>query len=262
MKKYLKIYRVFINNSISYLAQYRKDTWMNFALNFLWLGMVFVMIEVIFSQTNSIAGWDKYEVYFLTIIWIIVDELYILFFGKNIEMIPSIVTEGKLDWLLTKPANKLFLISAHKITIQALYHLILESFVLVWLVWNFDFAISIYHILLIIPLMAVGVMITYSSLLILNTLSFWFFRIDNINELFYSLNRVGRFPISFLPKTLKVVMFTVIPIAFQAYVPVATLTGRWPWYGILYAFVFTIVLFIAAVKFWNFAVKRYSSASS
>ena len=261
MKKYFKIYRVFINNSISYLAQYRKDAWMNLILNFLWLGMVFIIIEVIFSQTNSIAGWGKYEVYFLTIIWVLVDELYILFF-KSVEMIPNMVTEGKLDLLLTKPVNKLFLISTYKINIQAFYHLILESLILIWLVWHFDFAMSFYHILLVIPLIGVGVMVNYSFLLILNTLSFWFFRIDNINELFFSLSLIGKYPISVLPKTLKIAMFTIIPIAFQAYVPVATLTGRWPWYLILYAFIFNIVLFMVAVKFWNFAVKRYSSASS
>lgn len=262
LKKYLKIYRVFINNSISYLAQYRKDAWMNLILNFLWLGMIFTIIEVIFGQTNSIADWSKPEVYFLAIIWVLSDELFILFFGKNLEMISNIITEGRLDWLLTKPANKLFLISTYRLNIQAFYRFVIEFFILLWLVWHFDFTISIFHIILVIPLIAMGILINYSFLLILNTLSFWFFRIDNINYLYYSLSTVGKYPLSVLPKTVRVLVFTIIPIAFQAYVPVATLTGRFPWYLILYAFIFAIILFIIAIKFWSFALKRYSSASS
>lgn len=262
MKKYLKIYRVFINNSISYLVQYRKDAWMNLILNFLWLGMVFTIIEVIFGQTNSIVGWNREEVYFLTIIWVLMDELFLLFFGGNLERIPNIVTEGKLDIILTRPVNKLFFISTNMVSIRAFYRFSFELLILIWLVWRFDFAISNYHVFLTIVLIFVGLIINYSFLLILNTLSFWFFRIDNVNQLYSSLNIVGKYPLSVVPKTIKVMLFTIIPIAFQAYVPVATLTGRSSWFLILYAFVFSIALFIIAVLFWKFALKRYSSASS
>lgn len=262
LKKYLKIYRVFINNSVSYLAQYRKDTWMAFVLNLLWLGMIFTILEIIFGQTNDIIGWSKAEVYFLTIIWAMADEIFILLFADNIMILPNIVTEGKLDWVLTKPVNKLFLISMHRLNIRAFYLLLTEILILFWLVWHFDFAASIYHVILAIILILTGIMVNYSFLLMLNTLSFWFFRIDNVNQLYFSLNIVGKYPLTVVPKTIKIILFTAIPIAYQAYVPVATLTGRLPWYLVVYSLMFSMFVFIISILFWRFAVKRYSSASS
>jgi len=57
-------------------------------------------------------------------------------------------------------------------------------------------------------------------------LSFWFYRIENINYLIESISDFGRFPISILPRTIKIIILTIIPVAFQAYIPIVTLTGR------------------------------------
>jgi ABC-2 type transport system permease protein len=262
MKKYLKVYRVFLNNSISYISQYRKDTWIKIFLNVLWLLTIFITIEVIFGQTKEILGWNKEEVYLLTVVWIIVDETYLFLFGASLEKIPDLITRGDLDFYLIKPINTLFLASTKLILVRSVYRLAIEFIILAWLIWQFDFALSFLHMFLALILAIVGIMVNYSMFLIANTLSFWFYRIENINYLIESVSDFGRFPISILPRTIKIIILTIIPIAFQAYIPVATLTGRWPWYLILYAFIFAIILFIVAGKFWSFAIKRYSSASS
>ena len=226
MRKYLKIYKVFVNNSISYLSQYRKDTWVRIFLNILWLLTLFITIEVIFGQTKEILGWNKEEIYLLTVIWIIVDETYLLFFGGNLEIISNLITHGDLDYYLTKPINTLFLVSTKLVLIRAFYRLVIELVILIWLIWNFDFALSFWQVFLALVLVIFGVIVNYSMFLIANTLSFWFYRIENINYLIESISDFGRFPISILPRTIKIIILTIIPVAFQAYIPIVTLTGR------------------------------------
>lgn len=262
LKKYFKIYRVFLNNSISYEAQYRKDTIIKFIVNLLWVGMMFVTIEIIYAHTNSIIGWSKADVYLMTVLWIIADELYVTLFGSNLTNIPNKITEGELDIYLTKPANALFLISGKILQLRGFMRFLSQIPILIWLIWRFEFTVSFISIILCACLVLVAVWIDYSRVLIANTFSFWFYRIDNINQLIGNLSGLGKYPLSVWPKTVKIIFLTAIPVAFSGFVPVATLTGRWPWYGIAYAFLFAILLFFIAVKFWNFALKRYSSASS
>src|SRR3989344_7571974 len=127
MKKYFRIYKRFIENALSYQAQRRGDTWMKMFLNLLWLGMLFLFINVFFEHTQSFAGWSKEEVYLLTFFWIFVDETMILLFEQNIAGIPDIVTDGVLDVYLTKPANTLFLVTTQKILPFSLYRLLLQG---------------------------------------------------------------------------------------------------------------------------------------
>lgn len=260
--KYLRVYRTLLANSVSYEAQYRYDTWIKLTTNLLWLGMIFLVIEVVFSQTPELAGWSKPEVYLLTVFWVMVDELYATFFGGNIPLLSEIIVQGDLDAYLAKPLHPLFLTSCKIFLTRSLYRFGVQALILIWLAWRFDFALSGARIVASGFLIAVAVLITYATALIANILSFWFLRIDNINEVLESFTSLGRYPLSIWPKTIRIIALTAIPIAFSGFVPSATLTGRWPWYGVIYACIFAILLFWIAVKFWNFALKRYSSASS
>ncbi len=262
LKKYSKIYKVFVENGISYVTQYRHDNWLNILVHVLWLGMLFLTIEIIFGQTNAILGWSKQEVYLLTVFWSMVDEVFVIIFNGNLPRIPDVVTDGKLDLILVKPVSTLFMVSTNFFLFRGVYRLITVLFVLGWLFWHFDYGFTIWHWPLFIILALGSIMVQYAVYLIINTLSFWFLRINNINDAVRSFEVMGRFPFNVFPKTIKIIFFTVLPIAFNAYVPMSIALNRWPWYGILYAFVFVIFIFSLSIKFWHFAVKRYSSASS
>lgn len=261
-KTYLRVYKIFVKNSFSYEAQYRRDTIMKIFTNLLYVGMLFLVIEIIFSHTDTVAGWSKETVYLMGILWVIMDETFICLFRENFYNLSLRMTRGDLDITLTKPLNTLFLVSTKQLLIRAFYRLIVQLIILVWLLTHYYFNIPLAGALLVLPLMLVGLWINFSLSLIGNTLSFWLMKIENINDAIASVNSIGRYPLGIWPRTLKILFLTALPVAFSAYIPVATLVGRWPWYGVLYAFIFAGLLFFTAVQFWNFALRRYSSASS
>lgn len=262
MRKYLRIYKTFLENAVSYDAQYRKDTWLHFFTNILWLVLLATVIEVIFGHTQAIAGWRKEDVYLLTVIWVMIDELYTMFFKKNMLDLSNKVTDGDLDYMLTKPVSSLFLISTPIFLMRSFYRFLVQFFILIWLVLQFDFAASAYLIPLTIIMIILGAVVHYAFTLILNTFSFWFLRIDNVNDLWNSVNGIGKYPLGVFPKFIKILAFTLFPIFFIGYGQVATLTGRWEIDLILYSIIFTVLLFLLARWFWYFAVRNYSSASS
>jgi len=262
IKKYLRVYKVFIENAFSYDVQYRGDTILKLISNMLWVGMLFLTIEIIFSHTTSIVGWSKQEVYLMTVIWVIADELFSGLFSANIFKISNYVTDGELDVLITKPISTLFIVSNKHIMLRAFYRLLMQLPILFWIIHHFQIEVTLVNSLLATLLILVAVWIDYSRCLIANTLSFWFHRIENVNDLIGTMNTLGKYPLSIWPRTVKIILLTALPIAFSGFMPTATLVGRWPWYGVLYAFVFAVVLCVLAVQFWNFALRRYSSASS
>lgn len=262
LKKYFKTYYAFIENAFSYEAQYRGDTMLKLVSNILWVAMMFITIEIIFSKTSDIMGWTKPEIYLMTVLWIMADELYITFFGDNVSNITDIIADGDLDMFLTKPISTLFLISCKKISLRGFMRFLMQVPILVWLIWRFDFAVSPSAFVLCILLVGAAILIDYSRVLIGNTMGFWFNRVDNINELIGAMSALGKYPLSIWPKTLKIIFLTALPVAFSGFMPVATLVGKWPWYGVVYGFVFCAIIMGIAVAFWNYALRRYTSASS
>lgn len=57
-----------------------------------------------------------------------------------------------------------------------------------------------------------GSTIIYSFWLILATLSFWFVRVENILEIFRSMNKAGRWPISLYPGWLRYALTFIVPV--------------------------------------------------
>lgn len=261
MKQYLRIYRIFINNALSYHAQYRSSTWLHFILHIFWLAMTLLLVSIFFEHTETIAGWKKEELYLMAIIWSLADQVSIIFFHQITDL-PDLITDGNIDGSLTKPANTLFLLTVSKINLFALYRVLGECMLLLWIVTHYEMMVSLPYMLAGLFLFFCGVIVQYSFMLIINTFSFWFYRINNINEAWFTLYEMGKYPLSVLPKTARILFLTFLPVAFTAYIPVATLTEKWPWYGILYSLLFAAFLFLTATRFWNHALKKYSSASS
>lgn len=260
--RYLKIYRALLNNSFSYEAQYRGDTLIKLVTNLLWVGMLFLIIEIIFTQTSSLAGWSREAVYLMTVFWVLAEEAWLMFFGSNVPRLPETIVRGDLDFYLTKPVAPLFLVSTRIFLPRALYRFMTQAFIFGWLIYRFDFAVSTRAAVFTVISFGLAFVIAYATSLAGNTLAFWYHRIDNINELIGAFRVLGRYPLEIWPKTFKIILLTALPVVFSGYVPVAMLTGRWPWYALLYAMVFSMALLAGAIGFWRYALRQYSSASS
>lgn len=261
MQKYLKIYSILIKNAISREAQFRADTWLNWFTHLTWLGFLFILFDILFRFTKDIAGWSKPEVFLLVVIFTIAEQLFHFFFRENMFEIPNIITDGKLDAYLISPANTIFLVISRQVSTKALLRMFTQLVLLAWLFYTYDFGLNPWSGLGIIVLIILGLIIKTSFYLILNTLSFWFLRIDNINDAWFNLGQLGRYPLSVLPQTLSILSFTLFPIAYQSFVPVGVGLGKLDWRFFLLSIVWATALGIIAIAFWNRGVKNYESAS-
>jgi ABC-2 type transport system permease protein len=262
MKKYFRVYKTFFNNSISYFFQYRSDAFVNIFFHLFWMATIFLMIEILFGHTTLLAGWTRGETYVLSLFWMLSDEICIFFFSNNLHSLASKINEGTLDILVTKPINTLFFVSTQYVGVRAIQRFITYFGALIYVIVHFDIPFTILNSIVAFFFLLCGICINYSITLILNTLNFWFEKIENINILWDTLLGTGKYPLDVFTKGIRIIFLTFLPIAYIAYYPTTVVLGKISWimFGVIP--LFTAFLLIVAVSFWNFSLKRYSSASS
>jgi len=224
--------------------------------------MLYILVDVLFRYTNVIAGWTRPEVFFLMNIFILSQQIFLFFFRDNIYQIPNIITDGKLDSYLVTPANTIFMLVTKQISLRATGRIITQTFLLGWLLFHYNLTISIGNGFILFFLIILGIIIQLAHGLIMNTLSFWWLRIDNINEAWFNFGQTAKYPLTVLPKTLRVLTYTIIPIAYQNFIPVGVGLGKLDFGFIGLTITYTIFLSFLAGQFWNFGLRRYTSASS
>lgn len=261
MKRYLRLYKIFFRNSLSAFAAYRANFFLYLLIDTGWVTVNIVIIETLFTHTDEIVGWDRGEVYILFAFFQITLRIFNLITRNNLIELPDLITDGSLDIYLTKPVSMIFMISFKYIHLKAIVNIIFPIIIFIYGFSLIDANVAVVSLLGSVWLTMIGLMSMYATLLAAETLSFWFYRFSNVYELYSHAYRIARFPIDIYGK-LKIIFLTIIPIGLASYLSARALLSKLDWWWIIYATALSFMFLFSAIKFWNFALKRYSSASS
>ena len=110
--------------------------------------------------------------------------------------------------------------------------------------------------------MVEGLFLFYNLYFFLITLNFWFTNLFNTQWLIEIFAEFGRFPTEIFKGSLRFIFTYVIPVAFIANFPLRALLGQPMITELITGLVLCVVTFVLTNRFWSFALKRYSSASS
>ena len=111
---------------------------------------------------------------------------------------------------------------------------------------------------------AAGLLVHYSLMFLLATISFWTVRAQGIVWSYYALFQLSRVPdVAFRAGLFKAVFTFAIPMLLVSNVPAKLLAGRLgsP-FDLLILLGLSAACFAASEAVWRFAMRRYTSASS
>lgn len=260
MKRYLKVLGLFWSTALAAEMEYRA----NFALAALsslgnLVGSLFGLF--LFYRTGyTFAGWSWQEALVVLGVFTLLQGISATFLVPNLNRIVRHVQEGTLDFVLLKPISSQFWLSTYTLSPWGLpdvcFGLILIGYAgqLLGLGWS-NYLSSL------LPL-GFGIVSLYSLWFMLGATSIWFVKIYNVTEVLRGLVEAGRYPIVAYPAAYRVFFTFVIPVAFLTTVPAETMLARSQVGWSIGAGVLATVLFFAASKFWSFALRFYTSASS
>jgi ABC-2 type transport system permease protein len=229
---------------------------------FIALGTGLIGLNLVFSQTSELGGWDRTELLAVMGVFIMMGGIIRAAIQPNMERLMEEIRQGLLDFALTKPADAQLLISIREFRLWQLVDVITGMVVLGVALSQMNWMIGVWSVLAFFSALMMGAVMIYCFWLIVTSTAFWFVRVHEIANLFEGLYAAGRWPVGIYPTWLRMALTFIIPVAFAVTVPAEALTGRLSLQTWLGALALTIALFIASRTLLKFGLRSYSGASA
>ncbi len=262
VKLHFRLLTIFYRFSILQELEYRVNFLTNVVMSIMWMGWGIVSATILFQVTNRIGGWDYNEVLMVIGLFTMFTGVIEAFFRPNVSNIIEQIRDGTFDFVLLKPVNAQFYASLRSIVVWRLFDIAAGVVIIIYALKQLGITPNVVQIATFGVMVLFAAVIVYSLWLAMVTLAFWFIKVDNLTELFNAFYEAGRFPISVYQGWLRALLTFIIPIAFVTTFPAAMLLNRGDNTQLVWGLVLAVLSFFLSNRFWNLAIRSYSSASS
>jgi ABC-2 type transport system permease protein len=265
LRRYLALYAALWKNSVTREMSFKGNFILWIVVELLWFGLQLCFVSVIFSQTESVGSWTKWQMVLLVGASNFIQQIYQAFFLTNCTNLSELVRTGKMDFLLLLPVNTRFVVSTRQVDIPSFANAAFALCVMAFSAHKLDLHPTAMQLIGFSVLCVVGLLIHYSLMFMLASVSFWTVRAQGIVWGYYNLFNIARMPDEAFSRTraFKAVFTFALPVLLVSNVPVRVLadklTSPWMW-GTLVGL--AIVWALISEWFWQYSLRRYTSAST
>lgn len=221
---------------------------------FFFLFMYFLVIGA-----GSLAGYNTNQIIFFFLTFNIVDVICQFLF-RQVYSFRTLIVNGDFDFILLKPVNVLFrslLGGADVMDLITIPPLLIVTIYFANLLHP-SFSQSVLYVLLLINSLIIATAFHIAVL----SLGIITLEIDHLVMIYRDLTNLGRLPIDIYKQPLQGILTYFIPVGLMMTIPAKVLFGLTSPGVILLSFVVGIIIFYISLRFWNFALRKYTSASS
>ncbi len=262
MIRYLRMFRAFAATEFQFEMEYRGNFYLSIFEMFLVIGTSIGAVLIMFGHTTTMNGWTLPEMIVLLGVYYLIQGGVNLVFSPSFERLMEHVRVGTLDFHLLKPVNVQFLVSTRHLRVVRAADLGLGLVVVIVGLLKVGAQIGVAQSFLFALSLFFGVMLVYSLLLGLVTLSFWFVRVENLLAIFWAFTEAGRFPVDVYPLWLRVSLSTIVPIGIAVTAPANAIAGRMDAVGVALLGVGTVLAVGIASALWRRGLRSYTGASA
>jgi ABC-2 type transport system permease protein len=259
---YLRLLSVFFRTSVQTDMEYRADFFTRIIASLLGLITTIGGLSIAYGYTSNIKGWTFAEALTLLSVYYLMDGLIEMFIAPNMRQVMQQVRDGTLDFVLLKPISSQFLASFRQINVWRIVNVLVGIGLSVYTVSRLSLSVGGQQAFAFAVTLAAGAAVVYSFWLFLVTLTFWFVRIDNIEQIVWQAFEAGRYPIDIYPMWLRGTLTYIIPVAFIITVPAQALAGKVGGPFLLVSLLVACAMLLLSSAFWRFGLKHYTGASS
>jgi ABC-2 type transport system permease protein len=262
-KRYLTLYAALWKNSVTREMSFKGNFILWIVVEVCWFALQLSFVTVLFSQTESVGTWTKWQMVLLVGASNFIQQIYQAFFLTNCTNLSELVHTGKMDFLLLLPVNTRFLVSLRVVDLGAFINALFGLCVMVFAALKLNLHPTAAQLAGFGALCVVGILIHYSLMFILATICFWTVRAQGIVWGYYNLFNIARMPDEAFRGAFKAVFTFALPVLLVSNVPVRVLADKiaapssW-----LLLIGIGLVWAVLSELFWRVSVRRYTSASS
>src|SRR6266700_627168 len=260
--RYLGIYFALWKDSVTREMIFKSNFLLWIVVELLWFGLQLTFIGVLYLHTEHIGTWTKWQVVMLIGASHFIQQIFQAFFLINCTNLSELIRTGKLDFLLLLPINTRFVVSLRQVDLGAFVNAASGATVIAYAARQMHLAPGPAQVLGFLVLSLVGILIHYSLMFVLASISFWTVRAQGIVWGYYNLFNIARMPDEAFAGLFKAFFTFAISLLLVSNVPVRLLADKLSSGPLLILLAMSVVCFAVSEWGWRASVRHYASASS
>ena len=262
MKRIFNLFLSTLNYAVKREFEFKFNLIFFLVFNIIWILTSLAGISLVFQQAGTIAGWTRPQAMLLVLVYYVTGSIIKALVIPGADQLAQLVRTGGFDFYLLRPVDPQLLVSLTKMYPNQLARILIVAFALPWYLGKMGLAVSFSSWILFMILIFLAVIAFYNLYFILAASSFWLQNIFNLNDLFAEILDVGKRTTDIFSGVAGGAVLFVIPVGLIATIPAKVLMGTVGWEILPWLLFSNLLLFVISRKFFHFAIRFYSSASS
>ncbi len=248
----MKIFVMFIKYNLKSGLAFSKDMKIGLFVVLTTTVLQLLSLGILFQNFNRIGDWSYRDMLFLFSIYSININLFQYFFG-NFRNLKKYIFNGELEVFLTKPMDSMLMIRFRELSVESVIGAIIGLLIFIYCCMSIK--IRFWTLLNALLFSFTGILLLYSLVLVCQSFLFYsgyrYTPYDSLMELI----GFSRYPVSIFGALGRVLLGTVIPIAFLGATPASLLFNKdefvfdiIPFFSVLVIFILSKILFCKSLK--------------
>jgi ABC-2 type transport system permease protein len=263
LPRYFNLYGVFIKNCLMAQMEFRFSFFLSFFIESAFLFVKLLYIIIVFGVGVDINGMSPYEITLCMGLYTLLTAIMDTVFYSNVSKLPELIRNGDLDFYITKPVSLQFMVSFRYLDFGSAVPNIAGGLAMIIVAWkNLNISADPSMLCGFIFFSVVGLVITYPILMIPALLSFWIVKTDQLMGVIWSMWDFNNMPMGIYNRVVKDIGTFIIPIfVITNFAPLFVMHKLSVFY-MIWSVAAAVLLMVFLQRFFKFAVRHYSSASS
>jgi ABC-2 type transport system permease protein len=260
--RYLRLLVLFARIELQFAVEYRANLFLDLFEEVIIVVTSLFAVLVLFDHTGVINGWTLPQMLVLLGVYYVIQGAQAVVFETSFERFMEHVRLGTLDFILIKPVDSQFMVSARHVQVAQLGQMALGLGLVGVGLAQVGENVAVGDIVAFVAMLVCGLSLVYCLVLVLSTLAFWFVRVENLLAIYWSFLDAGRFPVDLYPGWLRITLSTIVPIGVAVTLPAQAVAGRLDALGLAAMLLGTIAVWWFASWFWRLGLRNYTGASA
>lgn len=260
MKRYFRIWWMLTVSSFMISLISRFNAGVFFVGKFLRFLFFLIFLLIIFSRTQTLAGYTVNQMVFFYLSFSLVDTIAQLFF-REVYRFRQLIVSGDFDFALVKPTNPLLRVlvgGADPLDLGMLPLYIAAVIYTGGRLGDISWVNVAFYFLLLVN----GLLISTGFHILVLALGIVATEVDHAIMIFRDVVSMGRIPTDIYHEPLRSTMTFVLPVGVMMTFPVKALMGLLSPWMVIFSIALGLLFLVLCLKAWHYALSQYSSASS
>jgi len=210
---------------------------------------------------DGIGGMCRFEVLFMLAFATVISGLYMIFCGNNNGHVSRRIGRGQLEHMFVQPRSLFLQLSTdgfYPFTSGSTF--IFGMIAMSIAVANLGISLYWWWVFALVGYLVISLAIIVGFMYLASSLAFYApVQAEEISShVFSAFEHIGRFPLSGMPRYLKLPLLTLAPSGLLAWFPTLALLGRPPLYwSPFYPVIFAVLLWIITLYFFRKGLRYY-----